>query len=797
MGRIVRNDPCPCGSRRKYKKCCGATEQRLCSAEERNTALLRVLACVDREDYKDATARFWGDHLESVRGLDGQLIEMATVVFEFWLCFDEGADADDESAAEFVLASANVPPNERRYLTSVQKSAFLLYEVIEVAPGIGMKLRDLMGGREVSVRERSGSRSLHVWDVVAARVVEPGASGFNEIDGGILPIRKHRVEEALRELRDLRESLSPRAFREQAVLLLVDAWVRPEPTPRFTNYDGHELLPTRVHFDVVDRNAVVSALDRSADVARTGEGDNWSWIGVGTDRKESVSRGVVGFVGDKLRVEVNSKARGEAARAWLAELAGASLVYRATEHEDLGVAVERVSAEGGPAQGLPAELVGPAQEAMMQYLQDHYERWLDEPVPMFDDRTPRAAARDPAWRGRVAASIEELEGMYERALLDARTAPFDPTWMWEELGLEDLARGRSGRSDTPRLAHEVIADLEPDVADAAADIGDRARRTSSDPDHRALHPSDVEADIAFHKLLRDASADPGADGVADVRLERASLTAWVTALASWELHLRKTFWVEEDLAWMLGATALDVTGDALRPPFTSFALVFTDRYALGLAERLIAADPSARLRGRMLRALTVYVASREAEGGREMRVVFAGDSGDTGRPDLIVCDLLLPNDADARGILATLSQERVPSSGEGDDVETLAAASPRRALVTLVLNAILYATSADADAVPGDPRGADAPPPRRRRSGAEPPAGGVFRLPGKIDITALRKLKRIRRDASDVRALRRCMVRGHWRRAGKSWKDGSPRWIKPYWRGPAEAPIVEREYRLK
>jgi hypothetical protein len=40
------------------------------------------------------------------------------------------------------------------------------------------------------------------------------------------------------------------------------------------------------------------------------------------------------------------------------------------------------------------------------------------------------------------------------------------------------------------------------------------------------------------------------------------------------------------------------------------------------------------------------------------------------------------------------------------------------------------------------------------------------------------------------------MVRGHWRRAGRSWKDARPRWIKPYWRGPSAAAIVEREYRL-
>jgi hypothetical protein len=44
--------------------------------------------------------------------------------------------------------------------------------------------------------------------------------------------------------------------------------------------------------------------------------------------------------------------------------------------------------------------------------------------------------------------------------------------------------------------------------------------------------------------------------------------------------------------------------------------------------------------------------------------------------------------------------------------------------------------------------------------------------------------------------LHRYMVRGHWRRPPKNWKEQHPRWIKPYWKGPDIAAVIERTYKL-
>ncbi len=796
MAAIGRNEPCPCGSGRKYKKCCLTTGGLAPYTQaDREAALQRMLGSVHPDDMDAAREQLWGKHLPLLgTWKDPALLDMAECALQGWVCFDELCD--DETLAEDLLEHApDLRGGERRYIEIGRASAMKLYEVVAVAPGSGLILRDVLDGGVVRVRERAGSRSLHTWDLLAARVMSRGASGQPEIDCGLFVLGPHVREPLVAHLRRLRAELDEAEFKEAAVSAFFDAWIGPG-LPKLVNFDGEEQLLTTVHFDVADKAKLAYALDHTPEISGNGDGKLWTWVGTGQQRKEPVTRAFLRLEAGRLRIETNSRERGEAVRALVERAAADAVRYRITEHQDLEQAVLAAAQEGPrePAP-LPEEMREPAREALVQMLAQHYERWLDEPVPALDGATPRAAAGDAALRPRVAELIEGLERLYEKAL-EAGEAAYDPTWMWEELHLEDLARGRSRKQVVPKLPHEVIADLEPELAEVAAEIGDRVRRVSRDDVTRVIERREIEDDLGFHRLVRETVRDAKEDGAAEqaASAEGRRLAAWTGVLANFELHLRKIFWVDEDLAWMLGATGLELTGDALRPPFASFALVFTDRYALGLAERLLAEDPSARLRGRMLSVLTVYVSSSTADDERtEMRIALAADTHDGGWPELIVRDVTVRRDAGIDEILRTIS----PGDEEGEVLSTLLASPPLRGLLGLVFNAILYATSAEAEAVPGDPRGKDAPPLRRRRNGQVPPSNGVYRLPGKIDITALRQLKRVRRGASDVQATRRCMVRGHWRRAGKSWKDASPRWIKPYWRGPGTAAIVEREYRLR
>jgi hypothetical protein len=798
MGRILRNGPCPCGSGRKYKKCCllgNTASQSPYTTTDRHSVWQKLLSRFEPRVLDGERERFWGKHYPLLRTWkDPALLDMAEVVFQFWLCFD--VHEEGETFADLFLEDEEevLPPGERRYLETVRASVMRLYEVVAVQPGAGITLRDVLGGQEVRVSERAGSRCVHTWDLVAARVVAKGASGHPEIDGGILPLRGSVRGPLVAHLERLRAELDDADHREHLAVTFGDVWVTPS-IPKMVNYDGEESILAKVHFDVSDEAALTAALDRHRDLERHGDEKVWSWVGTGKNRPEPIIRAFLRLSIGHLLVETNSRERAEGARTLVERLAGPAVKCRATEYQDLEQAVARDLREGTrPPRELPTEMQEPARQATVQMLSEHYDKWVDEPVPMLDDTPPREAAKVAALRPRLAGMIEDLERLYERALEEG-TGAYDPTWMWEELGIEDLARGRSRRPEVPRLPHEVVADLDPELAEVAADIGDRARRSTHDDPARVIDRQEIEGDLGFHRIVRGSVREAAEDGAPppEATAEGDMRASWIGVLANFECHLRKTFWVDEGLSWMLGATELEVTGEALRAPFASFALVLTDRYALGLAERLLADDPRARLRGRILSALTVYVtASIVSDERTDWRVAFAAEAGDGGFPELVVRDLLMRSDAGIAEILRTLAP-----GDDGESVSTIVASPPLKSLLGLVFNAVLYATSADAELVAGDPRGPRAPEPRRRRNGERPPSDGVYRLPGKIDITSLRQLKRVRRGASDVQAVRRCMVRGHWRRAGTSWKDPSRRWIKPYWRGPSAAAVVEREYRLR
>jgi hypothetical protein len=132
-------------------------------------------------------------------------------------------------------------------------------------------------------------------------------------------------------------------------------------------------------------------------------------------------------------------------------------------------------------------------------------------------------------------------------------------------------------------------------------------------------------------------------------------------------------------------------------------------------------------------------------------------------------------------------------------------------LIHLVFNAVLYATTAHLDRImiPSPvaelnrmiarrgPKKRQKLLRKRNQISDNRAIDDVFYLPGKIDISRIKHVRDFDKTPEGRKIKKQFMVRGHWRRANPSWKDQNLRWIEPYWKGPVDSIVIEKEYRMK
>ena len=788
--------PCPCGSGKKLKKCCGdLLRAQTYTSADRASALMRLdewiggFAVDEREDASD---EFWGRFIEEADELSPDLAELSVAVEDVWFAFDYVGDLGAPAVDAF-LEEAELGAGERTFLTALRQSSMRLYEIVDAVPGISLTLRDAIEGGQVTVNERRGSRMISRHEYVAARIVPRGPSGGPEIETGLLHIPglvKDAVVEQLRAHRarflDEHRGASIDEFYKTMPPFFHDVWAGSFldpylPTPKTT--DGEDMIPTTVQFDIADGEALSRALDGHPELER--DGDIWMWFGTNRDGK-LITRGKLERRGERLVLETLSVERAERGRAMIEAIAGTSVRHRSTVHDNLQLAVkERIRAQYLRGEAAEADAPDEAGEEnggldresvealVLGHYAAHYRAWIDEPVPALDGTTPRAGARDAKLRGRTIELVQGLVAIYQNALRRGEPA-YDPSWMWAELGLADEEAVRH----PPPLVYERVASTIAGSGDLVRAVAERIRRAPDFDETRTVLSIEAEAnDLEIQRFVRGGGA---------------AAAPYLRMMIDHEVHRRKTFWVDESLAYMLDQTELEVVGRELRVPFPVFAVVFTDRHVLSLAERLLASHGyrESPLAGQLLRIATVHVAEHRHGGdeqdGRVLEICFAFDALGADLPALVRHEIELAGDAPVQAYLDAIAPLPVIDPPPPDT-------SPVRGLIRTAINAILYATSAS-----GAPERRSPPPsPSGPKAKQVFSSDEVYYLPGTIDITQVRKLQELARAPEGRALMRRHMVRGHWRRAAKNWTDQRLRWIEPHWKGPDMAALIEHAYRLK
>jgi uncharacterized protein len=98
MSQVGRNDPCPCGSGLKFKKCClnkAEAAVKSYSSAERQSALAKLMRFSEREEFREihklALQLFWGDWLFERRDEDIERVmdsEQVHIAYSSWFAYD-------------------------------------------------------------------------------------------------------------------------------------------------------------------------------------------------------------------------------------------------------------------------------------------------------------------------------------------------------------------------------------------------------------------------------------------------------------------------------------------------------------------------------------------------------------------------------------------------------------------------------------------------------------------------------------------------------------------------------------
>jgi len=448
--RTARNRPCPCGSGRKYKLCCGAGVAALpgYSRAESSRAVNLLMEMTHSPMFAgtraSAEAEFFGRSFDAAapKQIETALAhEQTGIAFNAWLMFDAYITKDRHRLMESLLSDdlrSQFTAGQICFLERMAASHMRPYEIREVRRDAGLTLRDLWNDSEVTVAERAATHSLSAGETLFARLNE-GPSGEHEFNGALLPLMPTAMQELLQRLRASfrakrrkRPDLDEGTFFKEASPRIAQAWIArfTWTPPRLTTSDGSDVRPQTLIYAVVQHDAIVRAL-RAADAFEATEDDGeYLWLGSPSKQLglETTILGTLMLSGSQLQAHVLSDERAERLRTLLDRIAPRALRFRLSTPDDVARGIGEPGHAGGGS-GLPPELEA---QVLQQFADRYYRGWLDEELPALAGRTPRSAAKLKTQRAKVAALLREIERTPSGGVA------VDLGWMWEELGLSDL-----------------------------------------------------------------------------------------------------------------------------------------------------------------------------------------------------------------------------------------------------------------------------------------------------------------------------------------------------------------------
>lgn len=459
-----RNDPCPCGSGKKFKACCLPLGRQAAASSEPPPAddfgllfrqfLAMALSAGDVAEEAELRAAIGvtsayclasggGDdatfrplHVLSavleriLEDNDAEESEFADLFYPR-LPFDVVLDREGRTGADLFLLrqGASLPPNAVDAVRALIEAEDAVCRIVRDRRGLSIenvRTGDRLPGPEGWKARAPGMTCRlvryhgHHVAVMPEPIDDPDDPWYLDAQEEALDAAADLLREAKVELRSRWKGV---ALGEEIVEMAMNIENQAKAAagrPEVRNTAGDELVFTSLRWDVSDGAKVRAALSHleGLDLEETPEGLSGTFLRKrgSKDRHmigESVSVGTLSLKGQTLTVETNSAERADKLRRKVEKALGKAVSFRTVSSEPLEEALRRpvdpIAAEKSRMEQERLMALPEVREALAKMGHDHSRAWCDTVIPALGNRRPRSLVKTASGRAKVEALLQDFE----------------------------------------------------------------------------------------------------------------------------------------------------------------------------------------------------------------------------------------------------------------------------------------------------------------------------------------------------------------------------------------------------
>jgi hypothetical protein len=457
INKTGRNDPCPCGSGKKYKQCClTKTQETSATRKAHEGAIERAIEwlmsrhklAVTRAISEMIFADFNDDEQDVLNSLDEQIWQSIQLnATECLIAEGKILVKDEYQRVTDLLLGFGGPlftAGQRQWIEQLSDRPLRMYDITDVTPGQQITLCDALdtNASPIIVHEISGSQSSLLGTQIGVRIMS--VDDHYELSGSAYPYSRLASTEVMSALKEAENDL----FDEPEELIgfisfiirrkWIEQYIRPIQMPTFVDTQtGEPILLVTDHYLVKDWDSLMSSFAGKRDV----EGDRIS----GWTRLKECSDGLtrpltsinIGEGGSKLEVFHNTQDKADKGRKWFEKLASNAVEFVGRVVSDpkgmmKNMPSGKTSKSLSSQSELPPDVLA---DVIEQAIHRMYARWSDEPIPALDGKSPKQAMATPAGMERVKGLIRSYEASELKQAEEQQRRVISYAFLWDAVGL--------------------------------------------------------------------------------------------------------------------------------------------------------------------------------------------------------------------------------------------------------------------------------------------------------------------------------------------------------------------------